>query len=62
MRTPHLSCRQGKKIKMQLRNGETIIDRFKEKKGRYIIFENHKIPKSNIKNFTIIKGITFENY
>lgn len=32
MRTPHSSCKKGKKVRLILRNGNQIISKFIEKK------------------------------
>jgi|6_EtaG_2_1085325.scaffolds.fasta_scaffold02580_15 hypothetical protein len=58
MSTPHLSCKQGTKVRIQLKNKIVIIDRFKEKKGNYIILYNRRVRKNLIDTFSIIKGVT----
>lgn len=57
MRTPHTSCRKGKRIRCVLKNGTVFIDKFVDKKANYVIFETEgKIEIGNIKNFSIYKG------
>jgi hypothetical protein len=57
MRTPHLSCRQGKRVFVQLKDkaGTTFVDKFVESKGQYIVFENHRIKRGYIAVFRIYK-------
>lgn len=55
MRTPHTAVKKGKRVKVVLKSGETFIDKFMDRKARYVIFENHKVEKGNIKSFSIFK-------
>lgn len=53
----HLSVRQGKRVKVHLENGDTLIAKFKERKGRYVLFFDHNpIRTSEITTLTIYKG------
>lgn len=56
MRTPHTSTYKGKRVFCVLKNGDKFIDKFKDKKGNYVIFDNHKVVRGDIKVFTIVKG------
>ena len=55
-RTCHLSCNKGKRVRVLLRNGEIIIDKFVEKKGRFVLLEGRKLRTVEIKSFVIFKG------
>ncbi len=49
----HYSTEKNKRVYIQLRNGEEFIDRFIDKKGRYIHLKEHgKIPIKDIAVFT----------
>lgn len=55
-RTPnHYSCRKGKRVRVQLTNGEVIIDKFKGKGSNHVKLENRKILNKNIVSFVIYK-------
>lgn len=57
----HLSVRQGKKVRVLLIDGQTVIDRFIEKKGKLVIFEKlGKVPVKNINGITIYKPLSHE--
>lgn len=56
MRTPHTAVKKGKRVIVRLKTGERFIDKFMDRKGNYVIFENHKVVKGNIKSFGIFKG------
>lgn len=56
MRTPHLSCRQGKRVLIKLRDGTRFVAKFKEKKGNFIHFLDHyRVPIAEILVFSIYK-------
>lgn len=39
MRTPHSSCRKGKKVKVTMRDGTIVIGKFYDKKSGIIILD-----------------------
>lgn len=53
MRTPHSSTRKGKTIYVVLRDGTRFIDKFVEKKGAWVLFENHKVHMKDLRSFGI---------
>lgn len=55
-KTPHTSCIPGSRVYVETRDGERFVDKFREKKGNYRLFDNHKIHKGNIAVFFIVKG------
>ena len=56
MRTPHTAVKKGKRVKVVLKSGEEFIDKFVDRKSRYVTFENRKVLKGDIKSFAIFKG------
>lgn len=58
MRTPHLSCRQGKRVLIKLRDGTRFVAKFKYKKSSFVHFLDHgRVPTSEILVFSIYKPI-----
>lgn len=55
MRTPHTAVKKGKRVKVVLKNGETFVDKFIDRKSRYVTFENRTVLKGDIKSFAIFK-------
>lgn len=56
MRLPHTSCYRGKKVKVVLKNGQEIIDHFRERTDRWIVLRRSgRVMKSDVKAFFIIK-------
>lgn len=53
MRTPHTSCRKGKRVYAVLKNGLHFVDKFVERTGKYVIFENHRVLAGDLKVFAI---------
>lgn len=56
MKTPHTSCPRGQRVRVELRDGTEIYDKFRERTGKWVILDNHKLKPGHIKAFTIIKG------
>lgn len=48
MRTPHTHYTKGKTVWVKLRNGEEVIGKFMERKGRYVVLDNAKIQMQAI--------------
>ena len=55
MRTPHTSTRKGKRVKIVLKSGITLIGKFKERTGNHVLIGDSKIWAGDIKSFTIYK-------
>lgn len=55
MRTPHTVCFPGKRVYVKLVDGTEFIDRFKEKNGNTVFFENHRVKSGDIIRFAIYK-------
>jgi hypothetical protein len=55
MKTPHTGVWKGKRIKVVMKDGEVFIDRFLERKSRWVFFNNHKVERGKIKSFSIVK-------
>lgn len=59
MRTPHTSVRKGKRVRIVLKDGTIIIDKFKERTGKFVIIgdetHNNPIRAGDIKSFGIYK-------
>jgi hypothetical protein len=54
----HTQCHRGKYVEVKLKNGDIIIDRFFERKARWIVFYGiKKILKKDIVIFTVIKNL-----
>jgi hypothetical protein len=59
MRTTHTSCRKGTTVLITLRGGQKWVDKFKDKKGRYIILEEFgRLPIGELRAMSIYKGQT----
>ncbi len=55
-RSPHTATTKGKRVIVQLRNGDVFVDKFKDKKSKFVFFEKRgKVPIETIKSFTIYK-------
>jgi hypothetical protein len=54
MKTPHTSCQRGKRVKLGLRNGESICGRFVERTGKFIVLDVGRYRGSEISSFSII--------
>lgn len=55
MRCPHTHAQQGKRVLIFTRGGDKIIGKFQERKGRYVILDNHKVPTKDIRFMSIYK-------
>lgn len=54
--TGHLSVQKGKKVQVHMKDGTSFIDKFKEKKGAFVILEGTgKIHARNISTLSIYK-------
>ena len=60
MKTPHTAVKKGKRVKVVLKSGEEFVDKFVDRKSRYVTFENRKVLKGDIKSFAIFKGYLIE--
>ncbi len=57
MKTPHTSAKQGKRIKVVMKDGTIFIDKYLGKKSTKVMFDNHTVVRGNIKSFTIFKEV-----
>lgn len=50
----HTACYPGKKVKVVLRDGTVLIDKFVDRKSKWIVLKNYgKVYKEEIKVFSI---------
>jgi hypothetical protein len=56
MKTPHTSCPRGTRVRIVLRNGDVIIDRFVERTGKFIVLAGHRLRGGELKSFSIYRG------
>lgn len=56
MRTPHTSVRQGKRVRIVLKDGTILIEKFMGHKSGKIILEKHTIPTIAVRAFSIYKN------
>jgi hypothetical protein len=57
----HFSCMPGKRVLVKLKDGTTFIDKFVDRKGKWLHFEAHpRIRREKVKMFTLYKGATYE--
>lgn len=56
MKTPHTACHRGKRVRVRLRDGTAIDDRFLDRTDRWVVLERAgRVPKGEIKAFIILK-------
>lgn len=56
MKTPHTSCMRGTRVRVVLRSGDVIIDRFVERTGKFIVLAGHRLRGGDVKTFGIYRG------
>lgn len=56
MKTPHTSCMRGTRVRVVLRDGSVIIDRFVERTGKFIVLAGHRLRGGEVKAFSIYRG------
>lgn len=56
MRTPHTSCRRGKRVTIMTKDGRLVSGRFVERKGRFVVLDTEKVPSGDVRSFVIAKG------
>ncbi len=57
MRIPHTATHRGKRVKVVLRDGTEIIDRFIDRTDKWVVLkENGRVNKSDIRAFIVIKN------
>lgn len=55
--SPHTSVRKGKRVRIVLRDGTEIIEKFEESTDRYVFLQNgQKIAKADIRSFGIFRS------
>lgn len=60
MKTPHSSCRRGKKVRLILRDGTVIVSKFVENKGHDVVLESGVYGMGEIRAFSIYKPLQHE--
>lgn len=55
MKTPHTSTYRGKRVYVRLKTGDRFVDKFIDKKGKFVIFENRIVHVASIKAFAIFR-------
>lgn len=55
MKTPHTCCARGTRVRVVLRNGDVIVDRFVERTGKFVVLAKHRIRGGELKSFGIYK-------
>jgi hypothetical protein len=57
MRIPHTATHRGKRVKIVLRDGTEIVDRFIDRTDKWVVLkENGRVNKSDIRAFIVIKN------
>lgn len=57
MRTPHTQTHRGKAVRVVLRDGTVLVDKFDYRTHRFVfLLKAGRIPKCEIKSFTIFKA------
>jgi hypothetical protein len=55
----HTTARVGKRINVVLKHGGRFVDKLKEDKSQYFVFERQgRVPKEHIRSFSINRGAT----
>lgn len=60
MRTPHSSCKKGKRVRLILRDGTVIVSKFVGKKGHDVVLESGVYGMGDIRAFSIYKPLDHE--
>lgn len=56
MKTPHTAAHAGKRVRLKLKSGERIDDRFVTRTDHWVVLENYgRIMKRDIKAFFVLK-------
>jgi hypothetical protein len=56
MRSPHTSCPRGKRVRIVMRSGEIIIDKFVDRTSRFIVLEEYgRLASGSVCSFAILK-------
>lgn len=55
MKTPHTSCKKGKTVRVVLRSGVVLIDKFVERTGKFVILKNNRLTGDSISSLSIYK-------
>lgn len=56
VKCPHTSCPRGKRVRVVLRDGTIIDDRFLERTAKFVVFDSHRFRVGEIKSLTIWRG------
>ena len=56
MRTPHTQTHRGKTVRVVLRDGTVIVDKFERRTDKFVFLQEvGRLAKGDIKSFTIFK-------
>jgi len=54
----HTAAPRGKKVRIISKNGQVVLDKFKDRNKSYVMLFLHGwIHKSNIRSFALVRGI-----
>jgi hypothetical protein len=53
---PHTACTPGQRVMVTLRNGESFVAKFKERRSARVIFDDRTVRRGDISTFTVVKG------
>jgi hypothetical protein len=57
MKQPHTRTNRGKRVRVELKNGEVFIDRFLERTPKkWLIFESRKVRAGDVKAFSDVRA------
>lgn len=55
MKTPHTSAHPGKMVRVVLKDGTVIVDKFVERTGKFVVLRGCKLRGAQIKSLTIYR-------
>jgi hypothetical protein len=53
---PHTACTPGQRVQVTLRNGDSFVAKFKERKNSKVYFDDRMVRRGDIATFTVVKG------
>jgi len=56
MKSPHTNCPRGCRVRIVLRTGEIVVDRFVERTGKFVVLRERRLRGAEIKSFSIWRG------
>lgn len=56
-RAKHMGCPRGHRVRIVLRSGQVVEDRFEERTDRWVLLRQHgRVPKDLIRTFVVLRG------